>query len=167
MAIRRNPRPSACVVRKCQLDDVLSIQKILAESPQAAFWSLQAIEDVLRQSWVTALVSEQGGEVTGFLVGRRLMDEGEILNLAIHIKHRKHGHGHALVNALLDQYQRLAVSRLFLEVRESNADAIHFYQSLGFQQTGRRPTYYRDPPEAALLLEKRIGKSTEPVPITP
>ena len=44
---------------------------------------------------------------------------------------------------------------MFLEVRESNLPAISFYESLGFRKTGRREGYYQNPPEAALILEKK------------
>jgi ribosomal protein S18 acetylase RimI-like enzyme len=43
-----------------------------------------------------------------------------------------------------------------MEVRESNAGAIAFYQKQGFSKSGRRPGYYRDPVEAAILMEKKL-----------
>ena len=46
------------------------------------------------------------------------------------------------------------VHSLALEVRASNAPAIALYEQLGFQQVGRRPNYYRNPKEDALILKK-------------
>jgi ribosomal protein S18 acetylase RimI-like enzyme len=50
---------------------------------------------------------------------------------------------------------------VFLEVRASNSRAISFYQDLGFVATGKRKDYYQAPPEAAVLMEKRLKKSTD------
>jgi ribosomal-protein-alanine N-acetyltransferase len=49
------------------------------------------------------------------------------------------------------------VQELFLEVRASNRAALALYLSLGFSQTGRRPRYYIDPVEDALLLTLRLA----------
>jgi ribosomal-protein-alanine N-acetyltransferase len=105
---------------------------------------------------VSAYVSEREGEVTGFIVGRRVMDEGEILNLAVGLPNRRMGDGHALVSELLKEFERFRVTKVFLEVREFNAGAIRFYSSLGFIQVGRRDGYYREPTEAALVFEKKM-----------
>jgi ribosomal protein S18 acetylase RimI-like enzyme len=45
---------------------------------------------------------------------------------------------------------------VFLEVRESNAPAIAFYLKYGLAKSGRRPGYYRDPAEAAIVMEKKL-----------
>jgi ribosomal-protein-alanine N-acetyltransferase len=156
MAVDRTFRPHQVAVRACEPRDLLALQAILADSPEAAFWSLQAVEDVLRQSWVSAYVSEREGKVTGFIVGRRVMDEGEILNLAVGLPNRRMGDGHALVGELLKEFERFRVTKVFLEVREFNAGAIRFYSSLGFIQVGRRDGYYREPTEAALVFEKKM-----------
>ena len=147
---------ASSVVRECGAGDVLAIQRILAEAPEAAYWSLQAIEDVLRQAWVMALVREECGEITGFVAGRRVMDEAEILNIAVGKKWRRRGDGNALMGEMLKEFRRLEVRRVFLEVRESNLEAIKFYEGLGFVQVGRREGYYRDPVEGALVLEKKL-----------
>jgi len=61
---------------------------------------------------------------------------------------------------LLTNFVRVAHQRgtreVFLEVRESNAVALSLYRELGFEQTGRRPNYYRDPVEAALLVHLKL-----------
>jgi ribosomal protein S18 acetylase RimI-like enzyme len=56
----------------------------------------------------------------------------------------------------LEQLRRRGVNKLFLEVRESNEAGIAFYEKMGFAKTGRRPGYYREPEEAALLMEKKL-----------
>jgi ribosomal protein S18 acetylase RimI-like enzyme len=56
----------------------------------------------------------------------------------------------------LEKLQRRGVRRVYLEVRESNTTAIAFYQKQGFSIMGRRPGYYREPEEAAVLMERRL-----------
>jgi len=109
---------------------------------------------------VAALVSERGGAISGIVVGRQVLDEAEILNLAVAQGVRRQGEGRALVQRLLNRFTEFQVSRVFLEVRESNAGAIAFYRELGFQPVGRRKDYYQDPKEAATVMELLLRKST-------
>jgi ribosomal-protein-alanine N-acetyltransferase len=90
------------------------------------------------------------------VVGRQVADEGEILNLAVRRQNRRRGEGHGLLSAILEQLHRRGVNKVFLEVRESNEVGIAFYEKMGFAETGRRPGYYRDPEEAAVLMEKKL-----------
>jgi [ribosomal protein S18]-alanine N-acetyltransferase len=94
----------------------------------------------------------QGKDIAGFISGRRVLDEGEISNLAVRSEMRRKGVGKTLVEALLEVFSRAEVVQVFLEVRESNAAAIAFYRILGFCQIGKRAGYYRNPAEAALVL---------------
>jgi [ribosomal protein S18]-alanine N-acetyltransferase len=94
------------------------------------------------------------------VVGRQVLDEAEILNLAVTTGMRRQGEGRALVSHILQRFAEHTVSRVFLEVRESNTGAIAFYRGLGFQAVGTRRDYYRDPTEAAMVMELWLRKST-------
>jgi len=93
-------------------------------------------------------------------VGRQVLDEAEILNLAVARGVRRQGEGRALVRRMLHRFAEVEVSRVFLEVRESNTGAIAFYRGLGFQAIGTRPDYYQDPKESATVMELWLGKFT-------
>jgi ribosomal-protein-alanine N-acetyltransferase len=95
------------------------------------------------------------------VVGRQVLDEAEILNLAVTEGMRRQGEGRALVERIVNRFAEAKVSRVFLEVRESNAGAIAFYRGLGFQARGVRRDYYQDPKEAATVMELRPNKSTD------
>jgi ribosomal-protein-alanine N-acetyltransferase len=82
-----------------------------------------------------------------------VLDEGEILNLTVVRANRRHGEGTALSREMLKSFAARGVQRVFLEARESNLAGIAFYKKLGFGQVGRREGYYREPAEAALILE--------------
>ena len=110
---------------------------------------------------VAAFVSERGDVISGIVVGRQVLDEAEILNLAVRQGARRQGEGRSLVRRALQDFAVRQVSRVFLEVRESNAGAIAFYRDLGFVAVGTRRDYYRDPTEAAAVMELWLGKSTD------
>ncbi len=104
-----------------------------------------------------SLVREWDGEVIGFIIGRQVADEAEILNLAVAPSARRRGEGGALLEAALEEFRSRGVSRAFLEVRESNETGMSFYEKRGFFKTGRRPGYYRDPVEAAIVMEMKLA----------
>ena len=81
----------------------------------------------------------------------------EILNLAVDPAKRRLGAGRALAQAALAEGAARGAARAFLEVRESNAAALAFYARLGFSVAGRRPDYYRDPQEAAILMARGLA----------
>jgi [ribosomal protein S18]-alanine N-acetyltransferase len=101
----------------------------------------------------TALVVEQDGSVSGFIVGRLVDDEWEIENIAVTGAARRRGLGSRLVGELLDLVRSRGGKSVFLEVRESNRAARSLYEKWAFVEVGRRKMYYQNPPEDALLLK--------------
>jgi ribosomal-protein-alanine N-acetyltransferase len=152
MCARPAPGESTFDIRECQSGNIPEVQAILARSPEAAQWSGQAIGHALAASPGYHFVCIVDGGVAGFICGRRMAVEAEILNLAVKPEYRRQGLGQALVHVVLQRFCCDGVLQVFLEVRESNHGAISFYRRLGFRETGRREAYYSDPPEAALVL---------------
>jgi tRNA threonylcarbamoyl adenosine modification protein YeaZ/ribosomal-protein-alanine acetyltransferase len=143
-------------IRALRPADAVAVTNILPGAPEAANWSAKSFGEAVSWSGGLALVSEGEGEITGFLVGRQVRDEAEILNLGVKAARRRQGAGTALLKAALAEFQSCGVSRVFLEVRESNEAGIAFYAKHGFCKMGRRPGYYREPAEAAALMEKKL-----------
>lgn len=143
------------VIRPFLPQDAPAASAILEGATEAASWSFEALQQSLSLRGAVAWIAEHGATPTGFIVGRQVADEGEILNLAIRKAYRRRGQGRALAKQLLEGLANRGVVKMFLEVRESNLPAISFYESLGFRKTGRREGYYQNPPEAALILEKK------------
>ena len=144
----------AYVVREFRAEDAAAASEILLETRESASWSRQALLDFMPLPGAVALMSERAGRPTGFVLGRLVADEAEVLNLAVREGYRRQGEGRALLEELLRQFAKSGVSRVFLEVRESNRGAIGFYERMEFRQAGRREGYYRGPQEAALVYEK-------------
>jgi ribosomal-protein-alanine N-acetyltransferase len=86
-------------------------------------------------------------------VASLLPPEAELETIAVAKEGQRHGIASLLLRALIQELEAERVSRLALEVRASNQAALRFYQARGFKQTGRRPRYYADPEEDAVLLE--------------
>ena len=146
----------AARIRAFRPKDIPELVSITEESSEAASWSRESYEELCTSEGFLTFVSEKAGRVSGFMVGRQAADEGEILNVAVRRENRRQGEGRALLSAVLEQLHRQGVRRVYLEVRESNETGIAFYEKLGFAKTGRRPGYYREPEEAAVLMEKKI-----------
>jgi len=129
-------------IRPATTADVDSIAALQAIVPEAAQWRAA---DYLDHDCRVAVLD---GGVVGFLVWRAVADEREILNLAVHPGYRRRGVAAALLGATL----REAPARWFLEVRESNTTARQLYRKLGFIEVSKRPAYYEEPPEPAIVM---------------
>jgi ribosomal-protein-alanine N-acetyltransferase len=143
------------LIRRFEASDAGAVGEILASSPQAAAWTVKSLEQ-LNVRGELGWVIEDKKSVAGFLVVRAVVAEAEILNLCIAPPKRRSGLAEALLNTAVAELRRTRVDRLFLEVRESNTSAISFYKKHQFRETGRRPGYYRDPDEAAVLMMKEL-----------
>ena len=148
--------PAASTIREFREADAAAAAEILKASPEAAQWTEWGFRELLGWRGVVALVSERGTESTGFVIGRQAADEAEILNLAVAPANRRQGEGGALLKGALVEFRSRGISRVFLEVRESNKIGIAFYEKHGFSKTGRRAGYYLNPNEAAIAMEKKL-----------
>lgn len=78
----------------------------------------------------------------GFALGRVVTNEAELLSIAVLPNARRRGVGRTLMRRFEQLVYERDAARIFLEVGETNTPAITFYQTFGFQQTGRRARYY-------------------------
>jgi len=124
--------------------DLADVDTIQYQSPQAAHWNPSEYLD--HKFWVATV----GDRVAGFLVLRILApDEAEILNLAVAPRFRRKHVAEGLVRTALEHFR----GSVFLEVRESNREALAFYKYLNFEQVSIRPSYYGDPEESAIVMK--------------
>lgn len=154
--VRREEERSA--VRALHPEDAGAVTEILRRSPEAVFWPESSVREVLEWKGILGLASEARGEVVGFLIARQVGDEAEVLNVAVAPENRRKGEGGALLKAAVVELLNRGASRVFLEVRESNAAGIAFYAKHSFSKVGRREGYYRDPVEAAIVMEIRLSE---------
>ncbi len=136
-------------VERCRPEDLAEVQEILRVCPEAASWTDAGLAEALTAEPGGFLVAWEGEKIAGFVVGRHVGDQGEVLNVAVAPRWRRRGVGGALVRELLKEFRG---AETFLEVRASNAGAIRLYEGLGFRKVGERIGYYREPREDAWIL---------------
>lgn len=117
-------------------------------------WSEKSIASELENPLSVWLVAVDGGQLIGYVGSQTVLGETDMMNLAVAPEVRRQGTGRALVLALVDALTEKGSHSLMLEVRVSNTPAQKLYESLGFSQVGRRPKYYVNPREDALILRK-------------
>jgi ribosomal-protein-alanine N-acetyltransferase len=92
------------------------------------------------------------GRVVGFLVASLLVPQAELESIAVLVAEQRRGIGRELLLAMREEIRVAGVREVLLEVRASNLRALDFYRSMGWNETGRRPRYYADPEEDAVLM---------------
>ena len=150
------------LIRNATSDDVPLIRALEQRTATAAHWSSRQYDALFSPEApgrVTLIATHEAGapHLQGFVIARCGVEEWEIENVVVAEEQRRRGLGTALVGQLLEQARQSGVTSVLLEVRESNAAAQRLYEKLGFSEVGRRPNYYREPPEDALLLKISIS----------
>ena len=129
---------------------VAELEKLCFSDP----WSENSIGSELKNELALWLVAEEEGTAVGYVGSQTVMDETDMMNIAVHPDYRRQRIAEALVEHLICQLKQRGSRCLTLEVRASNLSAQRLYEKLGFSQIGRRPGYYRHPKEDALILRK-------------
>ena len=119
-------------------------------------WSENSVRSELMNPLSLWLVAQDGGKVVGYVGSQSVAPEADVMNLAVAPEWRNKGIGRALMTALIAQLHSRGITALFLEVRVGNTPAQNLYRSLGFVEAGRRPKYYVNPTEDALILRKEL-----------
>lgn len=126
--------------RRMQAEDLDRVAAI--EAAAYAFpWSRAIFHDCLRAAY-DCCVLVVGADIIGYGVLSSGARESHILNVCVAPGAQRQGHGKRIVKRLLDLARWHRSERVFLEVRPSNTHAIALYESIGFNEFGRRPHYY-------------------------
>jgi len=129
---------------------IAELEKICFSDP----WSERSIASELDNKLAYWLVALEEETVAGYIGSQTVMDETDMMNVAVHPDFRRKGIAEALINTLIGSLKEMGSHCLTLEVRASNLPAIALYEKLGFSEIGRRKNYYRNPREDALILRK-------------
>ncbi|MBU1004105.1 MAG: ribosomal protein S18-alanine N-acetyltransferase [Proteobacteria bacterium] len=95
---------------------------------------------------------KDGEELVAYCSFYHVLDEMEILNIAVAPQGRRRGTGRRLLSLVLQICRKMGIQNAHLEVRFGNAAARALYASFGFQETGVRKGYYPDNGEDAILM---------------
>lgn len=129
---------------------VAALEKLCFSDP----WSENSVASELKNPLSLWLVALDGDAVAGYVGSQSVLGESDMMNIAVDPNYRRQGVAAALIEELVLQLKQNGNHCLTLEVRASNAPAVKLYEKLGFAQIGRRPNYYRNPKEDALILRK-------------
>jgi [ribosomal protein S18]-alanine N-acetyltransferase len=143
-------------IRSLESRDLESILALQNSCPEIAQWKISDYERVVHGEMI-GWIFEEDEKLIGFLVGRLVQTEFEILNFAVSHDARRRGTGAALLERALHYARSFAAEQAILEVRSANQTALHFYEHHKFQIVGRRRNYYNAPTDDALLLTLRLS----------
>ena len=133
--------------------------KTLADMEKELFpdsWSRTALLETYKQNHAKILLAEEADEILGYVIVYCVLDEAEIARIAVSPKRRRQGVGRCLLDELRRMGKEQGISRILLDVRESNRGARAFYEAYGFAQDGIRRNYYQQPEEHAILMSLPI-----------
>ncbi|MCI9437655.1 MAG: ribosomal protein S18-alanine N-acetyltransferase [Lachnospiraceae bacterium] len=144
-------------IRELQDADI----EILAQMEAEAFsmpWTAQDFRGLLERSYCFYLVALADGEIAGCCGYTDLCGEADIDNVVVGSRYRNQGVAQAMLEELIARGEARGVEAFTLEVRVSNAAAIHIYQKYGFRSEGIRPGFYEKPREDAMIMWRRKFK---------
>ena len=136
--------------RNMQKEDIPSVEAI----EQKVFsrpWSETAFLQAMQQDTLF-IVALNRNTITGYCGMYCSFEEGEITNVAVMPERHNQGIGRSMMEYLMEQAEEKGITRIILEVRVSNAHAIHLYESLGFQNCGIRRNFYEMPREDGMVM---------------
>ncbi|MBI5844071.1 MAG: ribosomal protein S18-alanine N-acetyltransferase [Deltaproteobacteria bacterium] len=144
---------SSIVVRNAarfDADAMSALEKAVFSDP----WTYNMLENALARPETIALCGVSESELYGSIVLRTAADEAEVMRIAVAAGHRRGGLGSLLLEKGLALAKNRCAVTAFLEVRETNRAAVSFYEAHSFELTGKRPRYYSDTGEAALVMAR-------------
>lgn len=118
-------------------------------------WSHRDFLEMVEKENTLYIVAVDEERIVGCCGVWNICGDGNISNVLVEEKLRCQGIGRLLLQTLFAWGEELGITAYTLEVRLSNASAIHLYESLGFERAGIRPRFYKKPEEDALIMWKR------------
>ncbi|MCG2607550.1 MULTISPECIES: ribosomal protein S18-alanine N-acetyltransferase [unclassified Acinetobacter] len=123
------------LMQHADVQTVANIEKLVQSHP----WTVKQFEESIDSYHSTVI--EQQGQVVGFCILQPVLDEANLLLMAVHPSQQGKGLGYQLLEASIAQLKNNPL-QIFLEVRESNQAAIALYEKSGFHQIDLRKNYY-------------------------
>jgi ribosomal-protein-alanine N-acetyltransferase len=141
-------------IRSATLNDVPAIRALEQRAPSASHWTAGQYNNLIRSGIV--LIAGQAEGLYGFISAQAVAAEWEIENVVVALEFLRRGIATELMREVIKRARLENASTIRLEVRESNQAARALYEKLNFRQEGRRPAYYRDPAEAAVVYALQL-----------
>ena len=146
---------ASILVRPMATDDLEGVGEIEFEAFGESAWAPRAFHEELRSNRIAryyVIDLEDGGPLVGYVGCWALPDAVHLVTIGVRPKYQRQGFGEILVLRALDLAYELGTPEVTLECRESNTRAHALYEKYSFVQNGRRPRYYQDTREAAIIM---------------
>ena len=132
------------------LPKLMAIERACFDDP----WTTEMMKgEFVREQFCGVLAEREDGEILGYACGTSLFEDAELFKIAVGEEFRGQGLGAALLHELFELVKGRGATRMFLEVRVSNAKAIGLYEKYGYQRYGIREKYYPDGEDAYLMTK--------------
>ena len=119
-------------------------------------WPRSAFEDSLEGEYHRILVAENESKIAGYASYYIELKEARLTNIAVAPDFRRKSIAKKLLEYILDVVKKAGGKYIFLDVRPGNQAAIDLYLKYGFYEAYRRPEYYKNPDEDALVMVKDL-----------
>jgi len=149
-------------MKKEDLSEILAIERASFPTPWTEGMFKDELKTIHAQCLVVKIEIEGKIFIAAYIIFWFVVDEVHLHNLAVKDEFRKQGLAYSMMNLMKDIAANVGITRQTLEVRESNHQAINLYRKCGFVVKGRRPLYYTDTHEDALVMwaeKKQVGKN--------
>jgi len=147
MSRRSEPRIK---LRRCTPEDLKKVMEIEDSSFNHPY-SRHIFTYFLQTHPEGFIVSEESGEVVGYIIFSTSRGRGLIVSLAVLPRFRRRGHGKLLLQQALEELSR-RVDAVELQVRVSNREAVEFYMGQGFRLSSKISSYYPDGEDALVMV---------------
>jgi len=144
------------ITRKMTVEDIDRVYEIETQSFKTPWTKDAFYKEIVENTLAEYLVLTLNDEVIGYGGMWLIMDEIHITNIALAPENRGKGYSSVLVAALIKFGKERRFNHMTLEVRVSNHVAISLYEKFGFVGVGKRPKYYVDSGEDALVMWKEL-----------
>lgn len=141
------------IIRNIEETDIEAVA-LLENQAFSDAWTAKGIRETFEQSQTFIVVAEENERVIGYCIVYYVLDEGEIARIAVDSSCRRQGVGSKILGYVTLQCKEKGITRLLLDVRESNMTARAFYEEQGFVVDGVRKNFYTQPSEHAVLMSK-------------
>ena len=136
------------------LQKILEIEELSFPSPWSLHTLMSEIENPISHFWALIMGKLLSGYICFWMFDREI----QLMSVAIHPHDRGKGLGHYLLKEMIETGISKGIQQIWLEVRPSNLVAKELYERLGFEEAYRRPRYYPDTHEDAIVMGLNLSK---------
>jgi [ribosomal protein S18]-alanine N-acetyltransferase len=146
-------------IRPMTPGDIDAVIATAAALPGAPHWPRSSYEAIFANASpqrIALVAHAPTPRIAGFLIAAILPPQAELESIAVAAEFQRQGVASQLFGSLQASLPSHNCSEILLEVRQSNHTALALYRALGFSQTARRPAYYSNPTDDAILMSRSV-----------